>query len=88
MYDIMALNGQIINWQSCVKCLGLTIDETFNWGQHVSNLAKSLSKYYGIFNKIKHVIPKRQKMTIFNSFVYSKKCYGIEIYGSLNDYMC
>ena len=89
LYDTMALNGQIINRQSCVKYLGLTIDETFNWGQHVSNLAKSLSKYYGIFNKIKQRIPpKRHKMTIFNSFVHSKICYRIEIYGSLNDYIC
>ena len=88
LYDTMALNGQIINRQSCVKYLGLTIDETFNWGQHVSNLAKSLSKYYGIFNKMKHMIPKRHKMTIFNSFVNSKICYGIEIYGSLKDCLC
>ena len=88
LYDTMALNGQIINRQSCVKYLRLTIDETFNWGQHVSNLAKSLSKYYGIFNKIKHMIPKRHKMTIFNSFVHSKICYGIEIYGALNDCLC
>ena len=65
-----------------------TIDETFNGGQHVSNLVKSLSKYYGIFNKIKHMIPKRHKMTIFNSFVHSKICYGIKIYGSLNDCLC
>ena len=77
LYDTMALNGQIINRQSCVKDLGLTIDETFNRGQHVNNLAKSLSKYYGIFNRIKHMIPKRHKMTIFNSFVHSKICYGI-----------
>ena len=87
LYDTMALKGQIINRQSCVKYLGLTNDDTFNWGQHVSNLAKSLSKYYGIFNKI-HLIPKRHKMTMFNSFVHSKICYGIEIYGSLNDCLC
>ena len=76
LYDTMALNGQLINRRSCVKYLGLTIDETFNWGQNVSNLPKSLSKYYGIFNKIKHMIPKRHKI-IFNSFVHSKICYGI-----------
>ena len=79
--DTMALNRQIINRQGFVKDLGLTIDETFHWGQHVSNLAKSLSKEYRIFNRIKHMIPERHKMTIFNSFVYSEICYGIKIYG-------
>ena len=34
------------------------------------------------------MIPKRHKMTIFNSFVHSKICYWIEIYGSLNDCLC
>ena len=29
------------------------------------------------------MIPKRHKMTIFKSFVNSKICYGIEIYGPL-----
>ena len=69
LYDTMALNGQIINRQRCFKYLGLTIDETFNWGQHVSNLTKPLSKDYRIFNKIKHMIPKRHKMTISTLFI-------------------
>ena len=87
MNETLTFSGQMSNRQSCIKYLGLVIDETFIWGQHVSNLAKYLSKYYSIFNEMKHMIPKRHYMTIFNYFVYSKICYGIEIFGSVHEYI-
>ena len=38
------------------KYLGLTLDETSNWNEHVNELCKSLIKYFGIFNHIKYKI--------------------------------
>ena len=53
-------------------------------------LAKStlLSKYYDIFNKMKHMFSKSHEIIIFNHVVYSNICYGIELYGSSSQYMC
>ena len=36
--------------------LGVTLDETLNWNEQVDQLCKSLLKYFGIFNQIKHKI--------------------------------
>ena len=85
MYNRMTINGNIIHQENKVKYLGLMIDETLSWKDHIDYLIASLSKFYGIFNKIKHFVPKNHKLTIYNAYVFSKICYGIEIYGSLSE---
>ena len=84
MYDKMSIDDSIILRENKVKYLGLIIDETLSWQDHIDYIIASLSKFYGIFNKIKHMVPKKHKLTIYNAYVLSKIRYGIEIYGSVN----
>ena len=84
MYDKMSIDDSVILRENKVKYLGLIIDETLSWQGHIDYIIASLSKFYGIFNKIKHMVPKKHKLTIYNAYVLSKICYGIEIYGSVN----
>ena len=51
---------------------------------HILYIYESLPKFYGTFNKIKLLVPKKYKLAIYDAYVYSKLRYGIEIYGSLN----
>ena len=83
MYDNMSIDGHVIHREHKVKYLGLIIDETLSWKDHVDYVITSLSKFYGIFNKIKHFVPKKYKLTNYKAYVSSKISYGIEIYGSL-----
>ena len=39
--------------------LGVTLDETLNWHEHLDKLCESLLKYFGIFNQIKHKVTKK-----------------------------
>ena len=84
MYDNMSIDGHVIHREHKVKYLGLIIDETLSWKDHVDYVITSLSKFYGIFNEIKHFVPKKYKLTIYKAYVSSKISYGIEIYGSLS----
>ena len=61
MYDNMSIGGHVIHREHKVKYLGLIIDETLSWKDHVDYIITSLSKFYGIFNKIKHFVPKKYK---------------------------
>ena len=61
------------------------IDEKLSWKDHINYLIVSLSKFYGIFNKIKYFVPKKHKLAIYNAYVLTKICYGIEIYGPLSE---
>ena len=83
-YDKISIDGHIIHREHKIKYLGLIIDETLSWRDHVDYIIASLSKFYGIFNKIKLLVPKKYKLAIYDAYVYSKIRYGIEIYGSLN----
>ena len=85
MYDKMSINGNVIHRENKVKYLGLIIDEKLSWKDHTDYLIASLSKFYGIFNKIKHLVPKQHTLTIYKAYVLSKIRYGIEIYGSFNE---
>ena len=64
------------------KYLGLTLDETLNWNEHVNELCKSLIKYFGIFNHIKYKITPVVVRQLYYVFIYSRIKYGIELYGS------
>ena len=64
------------------KYLGLTLDETLNWNEHVNELCKSLMKYFGIFNHIKYKITPVVVRQLYYAFIYSRIKYGIELYGS------
>ena len=64
------------------KYLGLTLDKTLNWNEHVNELCKSLIKYFVIFNHIKYKITPVVMRQLYYAFIYSMIKYGIELYGS------
>ena len=37
-------------------------------------------KYVGIFSKMRHLLPEECRNTLYNSFVFSRLNYGIEMY--------
>ena len=85
MYDKMTINGNVIHRENKVKYLGLIIDEKLSWRDHTDYLIASLSTFYGISKKIRHLVPKQHKLTIYRAYVLTEIRYGIEIYGSLNE---
>ena len=59
MYDKMSIDDSVILRENKVKYLGLIIDETWSWQGHIDYIIASLSKSFGIFNKLKHMVPKK-----------------------------
>ena len=60
------------------KYLGVSLDETLNWGEHLEAIFSSLLKYFEIFNQIKYKVTTRVASHIYFVFIYSKIKYGIE----------
>ena len=77
MYNIMTINGNVIHRENKVKYLGLMIDEKLSWKDHIDYLIVSLSKFYGLFNKIKYFVPKKHKLAIYNDMFFLK--YAMEL---------
>jgi hypothetical protein len=71
--------GLIIQRQYSTKFLGVTLDETLSWKEHVTAVCNSLLKYFCIFNYIKHIVTRTVARQLYYAFIYSRISYGIEV---------
>ncbi len=61
--------------------LGLTLDENLNWKGHIDKISNKISKSIGILTKLKHFIPIKIKIIIYNSLILSYLNYWILTWG-------
>ena len=64
------------------KYLGLFIDEKLYWNDHVNYLCKNLTKFFGLFKRVRNCIQNKLCRQLYFAFIYSKISYGIQVYGS------
>jgi len=81
-YNILNINNINIHRVKSVKYLGMMIDETLSWEEHITGLKQALRKQASSFKIIKNFIPDRCKKNLYHAYAYSKIQYGIEVYGS------
>jgi hypothetical protein len=65
--------------------LGITINKNMNWKPHIDKIANKISRSIGILNKLKHYLPLKVKITIYNSLIVSHLNYGILAWGKHSD---
>ena len=82
MYNNLKIGGEHIFCVNEVKYLGMSIDDTLTWKGHIDHVIESVLKYFGIFNKIRGLIPNQYKHTVYYICIYSRISYGIEVYGA------
>ena len=81
-FNEIKLDHDSIPRASFVKYIGIYIDETLSWNKHITEVCKSLVKYFTVFYNIRKGISKHLARTIYYTCIYSRIKYGIEIYGS------
>ena len=77
----LAIKGSPIKHVSEAKFLGVIIDEGLTWSAHIVALRAKMSRYTGIMFRIKHLLPLKARMLIFNSFVQSHINYCSLVWG-------
>ena len=76
------LEGQEIKYKENTEYLGMILDDQLTWEKHITDVTKKIVKYTGIFSKERHLIPEECRLTLRNSFVFSRLNYGIEVYAN------
>src|SRR6476661_1547546 len=76
------INGKEISRATCVKYLGLYIDEDLKWKDHLKSVRTKIIKYTGIFYKIRPKLPDKFLKSLYFATVYPHVLYGIEIYAN------
>ena len=61
--------------------LGLTMNENMTWTDHTNKIANKISRTIGIINKLKHFLPIKTKIQIYNSLILSHINFGILAWG-------
>ena len=63
-----------------IKYLGVILDSTLSWKQHVIKISKSISKFCGILYKIRPFVNINILKMLYNSLIYSRLNYGAEVW--------
>ena len=82
--------GHRIEESSSEKLLGLIINNTMTWQDHLhgnkenKGLLSKLSQRAGLIRKLSHLMPPKQLRTMSNGIFFSLLSYGIRVYGSVS----
>jgi hypothetical protein len=63
------------------KFLGLIIDETLSWNQHVDQIGTKLCSAHCALRNLKHIVPQSTLRTIYYAYIHSILSYGIIFWG-------
>jgi len=63
------------------KFLGITLDERLCFRYHVQEVCSHLSRSVGMLRRLSVIVPRRIRLTIYNSLIFSKASYGVAAWG-------
>lgn len=64
------------------KYLGLNLDATLTWDQHIAELRRCISSTCGLLWRISTFLPLKPLLTMYHAFVQSKLQYLVSIWGA------
>ena len=65
-----------------LKSLGVHIDEKLNFNRHILELCAKLSKFCGLFYKLRSILTTAQLLVIYKVYVQQILNYGVLVYGT------
>ena len=80
----ITINNTIILATSNHDFLGVVLDKTLSFSQHINLVSSKISKTIGILFKIKDFVPKNILRIIYTSLIQSYLSYGISVWGAAN----
>ena len=79
------INNIAICEKKSIKYLGVLIDSTLSWKEHISYISNKLARTIGIMYKIRPFVTIKIMKGIYYALMYSLLVYAIEVWGSACD---
>ena len=76
------IDSNIIKQNDYTKYLGIIIDKRLNWEEHINSVIDKISKYIGIFYKIRKLLPIKCLRQLYFTLVHPHILYGVELYAN------
>lgn len=70
-----------VEWAEEAKFLGVTIDSSISWGQHIENLLNKLNSSIYVIKRIKHISNTNSAKTAYHALFESHVNYGLAVWG-------
>lgn len=70
-----------LDQKNYVKYLGVLLDSKLSWKPHIDYISGKISRMAGIFSRLRHFIPKRTLIKMYNSILQPILTYGIASWG-------
>ena len=82
------ISGQPITCVTKTKFLGVIIDNTLTWKEHISHICGKVVKSIGIISKVRKCLNKNTLLYLYYSFIYPCLTYCNQVWGlSCQSYM-
>jgi hypothetical protein len=86
--NTIRIGDMVIKRVHHAKYLGIILDESLCFKEHIEDLTKQLNKLANSYKIVRHRVENDTKYNIYFAYTYSKILYGIDVYGSAcNEYM-
>ena len=82
--DIM-INNSKIEFVDCFNYLGILVDKNLSWNSHVNDRSLKITKVVGMLNKLKHFLPPKILLDIYNSLIVPHLNYGALLWEKCSD---
>ena len=78
------LNDIALKRIETIKYLEISIDETLTWSSHIAQLTLQLSRYTGLFYRLRSYVARETLCMLYYTMVYSKIQYGNIVWATAN----
>ena len=76
------INKYTIQEKNEIKYLGVILDASLTWKQHIDKLIKKLNKATAMLYKVRPYVNERTMLTLYYSLIYSHLTYATEVWGN------
>ena len=76
------LNGKKINRKSCIKYLGVYVEENLKWNAHIDSVSTTISRNIGMMARVKFFLSSHELLLLYNSLVLPYLNYCAVVWGS------
>jgi len=81
----LRINKKPINRANNIKYLGIILDSTLSWIDHIDKISNKMKRALGLMYKIRPYVFSKTLLTLYYSLIYPHIIYGIEVWGSCNN---
>ena len=76
------IKNSVLERLEVVQFLGCTIDQHVTWKNHIQSVSSKISKTIGILSKLRHILPQRIILLLYNTLILPHLSYCNIVWGN------